>query len=129
MPLDQSTPDVFLIDDDEEIRLSTVVFLKSQGISVMPFDSAEDFLSRTDKTISGCVISDFQMEGGLNGIDLLKRMRASGYRLPVIIVSGSLRESNQADAISSGAYAVVDKPYQPQFLLEMVNAALNKPGR
>ncbi|WP_197996117.1 response regulator transcription factor [Gimesia panareensis] len=128
MPLDQSVPDVFLIDDDEEIRLSTAALLNPQGISVIQFDSAEDFLSRTDNTIRGCVISDFQMEGELNGIDLLKIMRVGGYQLPVVLVSGSLKKSDQADAIASGAYAVIEKPYPPQFLLETVKKALNEPG-
>ncbi|QDU05498.1 Response regulator protein TodT [Gimesia chilikensis] len=128
MNMDNLFPDIFLIDDDDAIRNSTSALLNSQGISVIQFNSAEDFLSRTDNTIRGCVISDFHMKEGLNGIDLLKRMQMSDYQLPVIIISGSLTEPDKVEAIASGAYAILEKIDLPQCLLKLINAALNETG-
>lgn len=126
MNLSEEYPDVFLIDDDEAIRLSTAALLESRGISVMLFDSAEDFLLRTKNTISGCVISDFEMEEELNGLDLLKQIQVRSYQLPLIFVSGSMTELDKTNAIAAGAYAVIEKPYRSEYLLETINAALNE---
>ena len=114
---------VFIIEDDPIVSQSTATLLKSQGLSSTLFTTAEDFLDKTENSITGCVISDFQLEGDCDGIELLKRMRGLGYRIPVIIVSGSLSISSKARAEGSGAYAVIDKPYNPQRLLETVSAA------
>lgn len=126
MQNEQIRRDIFIIDDDEEVRMSTLALLQSQGMSVMLFNSAETFLSKTDNSITGCVISDFEMDVSCNGIELLKRMQANGYQLPVIIVSGSLNESSKTNAIRSGAYAVIEKPYPSQLLLETINSALEE---
>lgn len=78
MQNEQLRRDIFIVDDDEDddevVRLSTLALLQSQGMSAMMFNSAGDLLSKTDNSITGCVISDFEMDGSCNGIELLKRM-------------------------------------------------------
>jgi len=117
---------VFIIDDDIDVGQSTVTLVQIQGLRTALFNSAEDFLAGTENTIFGCVISDHLLEGKWSGIDLLKHMKILGYRIPVIIASGSLNHSSKTAAKKLGAFAVIEKPYSSQRLYETVKAALNK---
>jgi len=115
---------VFIIDDDLVVRESTAILLETQGLRSALFTTADDFLSKTENSIKGCVISDYHLKGDYNGIGLLQRMQDLCYRIPVVIVSGSLSKAASAKAEESGAYAVIDKPYYPPILIETVKSAL-----
>lgn len=115
---------VYIIDDDKDVAQSTVILLQAHGLPTELFHSVEDFLTETDPTISGCVVSDYALEGNWNGIDLLRKIQDLGYRIPFILASGSLNHSSRLTAEKSGAFAILEKPYPSDILCETIYAAL-----
>jgi len=69
-----------LIDDDSALRDSLSFLLASSGLSVRLFDSAEAFLARR-RRLRGCILTDIRMQG-LDGIELLCRLRETGHGIP-----------------------------------------------
>lgn len=116
---------VYIIDDDTDVAQSTVILLETQRLKTMLFISAEAFMMETDPSISGCVVSDYELEGNLNGIDLLRKIQDLGYRIPFILASGSMNHTAQITAEKSGAFAILEKPYPAQILFETIHAALD----
>ena len=81
----QST--VFLVDDDERIRISLSRALGKRGFQVSTFASAEDFLEGYDPDLPGCLVLDYGMPG-LNGLELQEHLSRERISIPIIFISG-----------------------------------------
>ena len=79
--------DVYVIDDDEAIRQSLSFLLRSAGLRTRMFGSAEAFLAEAARLGRGCVITDVRMPG-MDGVDLVRRMREMGLSHRTIVMSG-----------------------------------------
>ena len=78
---------VYLIDDDESVRRALQRLLRSAGLDVTAFSSAEEFLQSGNLTEKGaCIIVDIRMPG-LTGFDLQEKLASKGIPIPVIAVS------------------------------------------
>ena len=113
-------PQVYIVDDDEAVRSSIIELISSMGFQAIGFASAEDFISKTDHQICGCVLSDLRMLG-CNGIELLKLMKSKGYEIPFIILSAYVDVTNTVAAMSEGA---LEKPYPEQELWDCIITAI-----
>lgn len=116
-------PRVYIVEDDEAVRDSCAMLIQSSGLSVEAFSSAEEFLRSTAADSCGCLLTDLQLTG-CNGLELLKQMKSAGYRLPAILVSGSLDPTTTGCAVEEGAFAILEKPYPVQSLWEAVITAI-----
>ncbi|HAW30095.1 MAG TPA: hypothetical protein DCY03_18560 [Planctomycetaceae bacterium] len=116
-------PRVYIVDDDEAVRSSIIELIGSMGFQAIGFASAEDFISKTDNQICGCVLSDLRMLG-CNGIELLKLMKSKGYEIPFIILSAYVDVTNTVAAMSEGALTVLEKPYPEQELWDCIITAI-----
>ena len=79
-------PEVWVVDDDESIRLILEESLKSDGLEVKSFARAEDIISNLENRSPDLVISDIKMPG-VNGYDLLKHLQNNYEDIPVIIMT------------------------------------------
>ena len=79
---------VFVVDDDKGVRDSIRELLEHGGRTVETFASGEGFLSRYMSGLGGCLLLDAYMPG-LSGLDLLRRLRSDGHRLPTVIMTGN----------------------------------------
>jgi len=116
------------VDDDESVRESLRGLIRSIGLGVQTFASADDFsrsehLARTD-----CLILDVRMPG-MSGLDLQRQLAASARDIPIIFITAhGSDESTRARALRElrdGAVAYLSKPFSEAALLEAVTAALN----
>jgi|GEM_PF-5425607 len=82
-----STPQAYLVDDDEAIRDALSWLLKSRGLPCTAFDSAESFLAAWHKGMSGCVVLDMRMSG-MSGLDCFDQLGERQSTLPVIFLTG-----------------------------------------
>lgn len=98
---------VALVDDDEEIRNAMACLLRSHGITMYAFETAEAFLEHGDDMEIGCLITDLHMPG-VGGVELLRLLRQRGVAYPIIVMSA--RERVQAAAQAHGADAYISKP-------------------
>jgi two-component system response regulator FixJ len=120
MPIDGV---VHAIDDDEAARDSLRFLLESARLTVRTYDSAARFLNRLSNVESGCVITDVRMPD-IDGIELLKRLRAASSAMPVIVITGHGDIALAVEAMKLGALDFFEKPYDDEALLGAVRAAL-----
>jgi two-component system response regulator FixJ len=120
-------PIVHVIDDDPSTRNSLRALLESIGLEAQVYPSAEDFLLRLEGPHHGCALIDLRLPG-MNGIDLLRHLRQTKNDIPAIIISGNADVPAAIQIMKLGAIDVLEKPFDSNAILEVVNAALNKSG-
>ncbi len=118
---------VCVIDDDPAMRDSLDFLLGSAGFNVQIFDSAQTFLNELPSLTVGCVVTDVRMPG-IDGIELLRQLNsASGARkLPVIVMTGHGDVPLAVEAMKLGALDFLEKPFEDERLLSMIEAALSQ---
>ncbi len=125
MSVNNSTPLVYLVDDEFAIRDSLTMLIESTGQPVRSFDSAEAFLQDYDPDQSGCLLLDVRMPL-MSGHDLQKELSSRSYVIPIIFISGHAEIPDSAKAFRAGAVDFLEKPFDNALLLERINEALKK---
>ena len=121
MPDDSAA--VHLIDDDEALRDSLSFLLSSAGIKVVAYELAGAFLDVLPGIATGCVITDVRMPG-ITGIELLRRLKAAGVGLPVIVITGHADVPLAVEAMRLGAMDFLEKPFDDDILIKTLRSAL-----
>lgn len=121
----QSEPVIYVVDDDEAVRLSLEFLLKTANVAVRSFDSAKAFLNVLPEVRFGCVVTDVRMPE-ITGIDLLKRVKETKPELPVIVITGHGDIALAVEAMKIGAVDFLEKPFDDDHLLTAVRSALDK---
>lgn len=116
---------VYVIDDDAAMRDSLNFLLDSAGFAVTLFDDALAFLEALPGLGFGCVVSDVRMPG-LDGIELLKRMKARQSPFPIVIMTGHGDVPLAVEAMKLGAVDFLEKPFDDDRLTAMIDAALRQ---
>jgi two-component system response regulator FixJ len=116
-------PLVHVIDDDEAVRDSLEFLLRSADIEVATYPSATAFLDKLPDAAVGCIVTDVRMPD-IDGIELLRRLRAGGTQAPVIVMTGHGDVSMAVEAMKIGAADFLEKPFEDEILLSAVRAAL-----
>jgi two-component system response regulator FixJ len=114
---------VFVVDDDDAMRDSLDFLLSSAGCAVRTFESAERLLEALTDSNCGCVVSDVRMPG-IDGLELLRRIKAARPGLPVVIITGHGDVPLAVEAMKLGAADFVEKPFDDERLIGVVQAAL-----
>ena len=116
---------VYVIDDDDAMRDSLHFLLGTADFHVVLFESAHQFLDTLPNADFGCVLSDIRMPG-IDGLELLKRLKASRSPLPVLIMTGHGDVPLAVEAMKLGAADFLEKPFEDDRLIGMIDAALSK---
>jgi two-component system response regulator FixJ len=116
---------VYVIDDDEAMRDSLNFLLESADFDVTLFESALKFLDALPELAYGCVVSDVRMPG-LDGIELLKRMKTRPGAFPIIIMTGHGDIPLAVEAMKLGAMDFLEKPFEDDRLIAMIEMAVRQ---
>lgn len=116
---------VYVIDDDEAMRDSLNFLLDSSGFEVTLFDNAESFLDALPGLEFGCIVSDVRMPG-VDGIELLKRLKAAGSRFPILMMTGHGDVPLAVEAMKLGAVDFLEKPFEDDRLTAMIDQAMHQ---
>ena len=116
---------VFVVDDDEAVRSSTKLLLKSVGLPAVTYPSAQEFLDNYDPLQPGCVVLDVRMPL-MSGLELQQLLNIRGAIIPVIFITGHGDIPMAVDAMQHGAFDFLQKPFRDQDLLDRVQKALEK---
>jgi two-component system response regulator TtrR len=114
---------VFIIDDDESVRSSLLLFLQLSGYNVESFESAEEYLSREDYQRAGCIILDVNMSGK-SGLELQEVLISRNSHLPIIFITGFGNIHMSVDTVKKGAVNYLEKPFNEEELLQSVSEAV-----
>jgi two-component system, LuxR family, response regulator FixJ len=116
---------VHLIDDDEDVRRALAFLLGTAGLAVKVYESASTFLEKCDDFQSGCIVSDVRMPG-IDGLELLRRLRQKGARMPVVIMTGHADVPLAVGALKAGAVDFIEKPFSDEVMLGAIEAAFDR---
>lgn len=114
---------IFVVDDDQAVRDSLALLVQSAGLHVETFASAQDFLDAYRPERPGCLITDIRMPG-MSGLDLQERLSADHCHIPVIVLTGFGDVPAAVRALKGGAIDFVEKPFNPQGLLDLLQQAI-----
>ena len=114
---------VFIVDDDNAVRGSLRLLLKSAGLPAVAHASAKEFLDNWHPEQPGCLILDVRMPG-MSGIELQSELNRRGAIIPVIFVSGHGDIPMAVEAIQHGAFDFLPKPFSDKDLIDRVQRAL-----
>lgn len=113
---------VHLIDDDEDVRRSLAFLLGTAGLAVLVYESADRFLEQYPAGQRALVVTDVRMPG-MDGLELLKRLRALDGRVPVIMMTGHADVPLAVEAMKAGAADFIEKPFSDDVLVAAIRSA------
>ena len=115
---------VFVIDDERLIRDGLQSLIKSVGLRVETFASAQDFLAAKRPDAPCCLVLDVRMPG-LSGLDLQVKLIESNIQIPIIFITGHGDIPMSVRAMKEGAHEFLTKPVRGQDLLDAVQKAIS----
>ena len=118
----ETPPYVVVVDDDREMRRSLVRFLSRSGCRAVAFQGGEDALSWLQREHPDVVVSDVRMPG-MSGLDLLAAMASLRCAPEVLLITAHGDVPTAVEAMKSGAFDFVEKPFQPTRLLDTIRRA------
>jgi FixJ family two-component response regulator len=113
---------VIVVDDNPGFLESIVRVLSVHGFQVRTFDSAEALLESDAPGAASCMLLDIHL-GGISGIELRRRLAASGSSCPVIFMTAIDDDATRNEAMKAGCVAYLKKPFAPQLLLDAIAKA------
>jgi len=118
---------VYVVDDDEAVRDSLQWMLEGKDYRVRCFDSAESFLSRFDAREVACLIVDIRMPG-MTGLELQDKLAESQSPLPLAFITGHGDVPMAVQTMKKGAMDFIQKPFDEEKLLPLVERMLEQAG-
>jgi two-component system response regulator FixJ len=114
---------VLVVDDDEAVRGSLKLLLKSAGLTARAYPSAAEFLAAHDDGQPGCLLLDIRMPG-MSGLELQDELNRRGAIIPIIFITGHADVPMAVEAMRRGAMDFLQKPFRDEDLINRVTRAL-----
>lgn len=124
--LAKARPVVLVIDNDPAVRNSLKFALEIEGFVVRLYPTGAELLDETDMPQSGCLVTDYHLPG-MNGLDLLARLRERNVRLPAILITTHPSATIRDRAAFVGV-RLIEKPLLSDTLFQGIRAALSDLG-
>jgi FixJ family two-component response regulator len=116
---------VFVVDDDDAVRTSLRLLLKSVGLPVETYGSAQEFLDSFDADRAGCLVLDIRMPG-MSGLELQQKLNEMHAIVPIVFITGHGDVPMAVEAMQHGAVDFIQKPFRDQDLIDRINQALER---
>ena len=119
---------IYLIDDDESMRVSLSRMLRELGYLVEDYSSAATFLEKSIPVAPAVILLDMQMPD-MTGLDLQEGLLRLGRKTPIVFVSGQSHPHQIVQGLKKGALDFLFKPFNLEELLKAVADAIDFDGR
>ena len=113
------------MDDDASVREALAGLIRSAGLRVETFASAQEFLARPRADAPGCLVLDVRLPG-LSGLDLQKRMAEINFDIPIVFITGHGDVPTSVQAMKAGAAEFLTKPFADRDLLDAIQQAVKR---
>ncbi|HYY28625.1 MAG TPA: sigma-54 dependent transcriptional regulator [Chthoniobacterales bacterium] len=123
--MNENNPLVCVIDDDQLMRESLSRLLRSAGLRVQAFASAQEFLTNWPQEAPSCLVLDVRLPG-ISGLDLQQELGNSDARIPIIFMTGHGDIPTAVRAVKAGAIEFLTKPFRDEDLLSAVDQAIKR---
>ena len=124
-PMSETSPIVFVVDDDISVRESLETLIRYEGLCVETFTSAQEFLNRPSVSVPNCLVLDLSLPG-LNGLDLQKRVVVERPDMPIIFITGHGDIPTTVQAMKAGAVEFLTKPISDEALMRAIRGSLER---
>lgn len=121
----ESTPVVFVVDDDISVRESLELLIGTEGWRAETFASAQEFLNRPRGLVPNCLVLDISLPG-LNGLDLQERVARERTEMPIIFITGHGDVPKTVRAMKGGAVEFLTKPFSDELLIRAIRLCLER---
>jgi FixJ family two-component response regulator len=123
-PIDAAPPPtVFVVDDDEEMRLALGNLFRSVGHEVRLFSSTQEFLQAVTSDAPGCLVLDVRLPG-MSGLEFQAKLTQANAHIPIIFMTGHGDIPMSVRAMKAGAVDFLTKPFRDQDMLDAVAHAI-----
>lgn len=112
-------PKIVIVEDDHPVRRSTQLLLQAQGFNVKAFSTGVAALADETALNACCLIADYLLED-MDGIGLLRALRARGWMEPAILITGHWTPELVVEAKAAGFSEVLEKPVKPRALVQII---------
>jgi FixJ family two-component response regulator len=119
----EEEPTVVIMDDDAAVRESLIGLLRSVGLRVRPFSSAQEFREAEFPDGPVCLVLDIRLPGG-SGLDLQRELLQNNIPFPIIFITGHGDIPMSVQAMKGGALEFLTKPFREQDLLDAIQLGL-----
>jgi FixJ family two-component response regulator len=116
---------VFVVEDDASVRKAVGSLVRSAGLTVQTFASAQEFLAFSRPDVPSCLVLDVQLPG-LSGLDLQEELAKADVQIPIIFLTGHGDIPMTVRAMKAGALEFFPKPFEDQDLLDAIQQAINR---
>jgi FixJ family two-component response regulator len=120
-----SSPIIFIVDDDEDMRLSMRRILKTVDLRAELFARAQDFLQTSIPDVPSCLVLDVRLPG-MGGLEVQQKLIEAGINIPIIFITAHGDIPMSVKAMKSGAFEFLTKPFRPQEFLDAIQQALER---
>lgn len=124
----QDGPNVYIVDDDTDVRESLQELLESVGLHSQAFGTAQEFLGSVRVDAPSCLILDVRLPG-TSGLDLQHELKKAKISIPIIFLTAYADVPMSVKAMKSGALEFLTKPFREQELLDAVHRSINRDRR
>ncbi|BDW94422.1 transcriptional regulator [Thalassospira tepidiphila] len=121
----QITPHIIIVDDDEAMRISLAQWLELSDFDVTVYEDARQALHDISPEFAGVILTDVKMPK-LDGITFTRSVLAADPDIPIILMTGHGDVPMAVEAMKSGAYDFVEKPFEPKDIVESLERAIEK---
>lgn len=121
----QDHPVVFVVDDDISVQEALKNLLRSVGLQVHTFGSAQEFLAHPRGDTPGCLILDVRLPG-MSGMNLQAKLAESNSGIPIVFITAHGDVPMSVKAMKAGAVEFLIKPFHDQELLDAVQECIRK---
>jgi FixJ family two-component response regulator len=122
-PRAESDSLVIIVDDDQAMREALIGLVRSAGLRVTAFASADEFLDQSVPPVPACLVLDVRMPGR-SGLDLQEELATTSRQIPIIFLTGHADVPMTVRAMKAGALEFLTKPFSDEKLLEAIRQAL-----
>jgi len=116
---------VFVVDDDESMRVALTYLFKSMNLRVEVFNAATAFLESKLPNITSCLVLDIRLPG-VNGLEFQEVLAKAGIHIPIVFMTGHGDIPMSVKAMKAGAIDFLPKPFRDQDMLDAVMRAFDQ---
>ncbi|MGA8491026.1 MAG: response regulator transcription factor [Terriglobales bacterium] len=116
---------VFVVDDDASLREALKSLIRSVGLHVELFGSAQEFLQRKGPNVPSCLVLDIRLPG-TSGLDFQRKLAEANIFIPIIFITGHGDIPMSVRAMKAGAVEFLTKPFRDQDLLDAIHTGLER---
>src|SRR6266508_207356 len=116
-------PLIYVVDDDASVREALRSLIRSVGLRVEAFASAQEFLTHPQADAPSCLVLDVQLPG-LSGLDLQQELAKADIQIPIVFLTGHGDIPMSVRAIKAGALEFLTKPFNDEDLLDAIQQGI-----